>query len=158
MYMYPFIISFLTRFKLFIRISFSSISIRPLLDTLPYTLYNTIECRVEYLIREASKLRFEKEEIIMINLTLLKMKGIELVLQINKIMKKISVVCQIHCLKRRYTAVLQAVPCLRASNISLSSSLGGSTTVHPNPPRRTVDKPYVVKQCLCLTDTHFIRL
>jgi hypothetical protein len=73
--MYPFFISFLARFKLIIRTSFSSISIRPLLNTLPYTLYNTIECRVEYLIKEARKLRLKKEEIIMINLNQAIMKG-----------------------------------------------------------------------------------
>ena len=87
MYICPFFVSFLSRFKLIIRTSFLSISIRPLLNTLLYTLHSNKECRVEYKILEARKLRFEKEEIIMINLNNGKKKGKELGL-INKIMKK----------------------------------------------------------------------
>ncbi len=87
MYIFPFTDSFLSKNKLIIRTSFSSISIWPLLSTLPYTLYNTIECRVEYLIRKARELRFGKEEITMINLYMEIMKGKKLGI-INKIMKK----------------------------------------------------------------------
>ena len=61
---------------------------RPLLNTLPYTLYNIIECKVEYLMNRARELRFENDEIIMNNLYMAKKKGKELgLLLINKIKK-----------------------------------------------------------------------
>ena len=75
-------------FKLNLRMSFSSISIWPLLNTLPYTLYNIIECKGEYLIKEVKELRFENGQKIMNNLNMAKVKGKELgLLIINKIKK-----------------------------------------------------------------------
>jgi len=65
---------------------------RPLLDTLPYTLYNTIECRVEYLIIKDLKMRYETAIGIfkIIYQELMKERGARLYKSKNKLMNKIK--------------------------------------------------------------------
>ena len=73
--MFPLPSSFYSRLEFLLSGAFPSISIRPLLDTLLYTLHSNKECRVEYKIIEDCKMRYKKAVDIIIKIALEFMKG-----------------------------------------------------------------------------------